>query len=85
MQCNPSVYCNYESKRQFAAHEKTRHTHRTLLQLHEPVDTRYYVSKILGALLRLCFGRYSTGPLFYVSTPNSLQPSGYYMCHQFNT
>jgi len=25
-----------------------------------------------------------TGPLFYVSTLNSLQPSGYYMYHQFN-
>lgn len=57
-QCNPSVYCNYKSKWHFAAHDKTRYTHRTLLQSHEPVDTSFYVSKILGALLRLRIGRY---------------------------
>ena len=30
------------------------------------------------------YGLVRTGPLFYVSTLNSLQPSGYYMHHQFN-
>jgi hypothetical protein len=60
MQCNaiPPFIATTKASDSLAAHDKTRYTHRTLLQSHEPVDTHFTVSKILGALLRLCIGRY---------------------------